>query len=397
MSHAKAQRREERRRLLRVPFASLRLCVRLCCLGSVIVASALDAQTPAKDGALSAAYAPARDESRQYAVETLSSGLDNPCGVAVRPGAPPAGPWEIFIAESGAGQVVRASSTADSAKPAPVIVGFPRASYGSGPSYRIGPLSLDFLTPTKLVVGTGGLDDGKEIVQVYLLPDSNEPIAYDKADHAVGPVIAGPKSATGEGNFFGLAKTEDALFVASHGDDAYGWILKASLAANRLADLQPFIATRKLTGGGAPSGLAINPKPNAHYLVVSQMGTTGEARDSVLSFFSPRSENKLALMLPLGLRDAVAIAYSPSGDLYALDFSWAAPAEGGVYRIDAAPVDGREGCRPVKIAAVTRPTGLAFAPDGSLYVTAIGDRTDLDQPPTGVLLKITPAGDTPKL
>src|SRR3954470_2475432 len=53
------------------------------------------------------AFADARDESRQYFVETLAEKLDNPCGVAVRPGAPAGGPYEVFISESGAGRIVR--------------------------------------------------------------------------------------------------------------------------------------------------------------------------------------------------------------------------------------------------------------------------------------------------
>ena len=39
----------------------------------------------------------------------------------------------------------------------------------------------------------------------------------------------------------GFERADDALFVASHGDDQQGWILKATVAANRAANLQPFI------------------------------------------------------------------------------------------------------------------------------------------------------------
>jgi hypothetical protein len=51
----------------------------------------------------------------------------------------------------------------------------------------------------------------------------------------------------------------------------------------------------------------------------------------------------------------------------------------------------------VKIAAVERPTSLAFTADGSLYVTAFGDRNDPDAPSTGALLKITPKEGAPPL
>jgi hypothetical protein len=62
-------------------------------------------------------------------------------------------------------------------------------------------------------------------------------------------------------------------------------------------------------------------------------------------------------------------------------------------------VDGRESCRPVKIAAIKRPTALAFTADGALYVTAFGDSAGDDDgaKPAGALLRITPKGDAPRL
>ena len=47
----------------------------------------------------------------------------------------------------------------------------------------------------------------------------------------------------------------------------------------------------------------------------------------------------------------------------------------------------------MKIAAAERPTALCFAPDGAMYVTALGTRQSPDGEPTGVLLKITPKND----
>jgi hypothetical protein len=142
--------------------------------------------------------------------------------------------------------------------------------------------------------------------------------------------------------------------------------------------------------------VAIDLKPNHHYLVVSQLGELTAARDSRVAMYSPTS-GELALNLATGLHDIVGLAYSPTGDLYAVDFSWADAKAGGVYRLEAAQVDGRESCRAVKLAAAVRPTSLAFTPAGSLYVTAFGERTDPDAAPTGVLLHITPQAGGPKL
>ena len=61
-----------------------------------------------------------------------------------------------------------------------------------------------------------------------------------------------------------------------------------------------------------------------------------------------------------GLYDITALAYSPkTGLLYATDFAWMAPAEGGLFRIDAAA----SGVKTTKIASLERPTALAFAPE----------------------------------
>lgn len=335
------------------------------------------------------AAAAGADESAQNVVETLLSNLDNPVSLALRPGAAAEGPYELFLSESGAGRIVRLATDKPS-EITPVVNGFPLGDSGGQASRRVGPLALEFLSPNRLAVGTGGLDSGKELVQVYALPEDKSPLPYDKFDHSAGPVPASNRSATGEGDFVALAKTEDALFVVPASGDPRGWILKAVLDVNRLADLQPFIATEKVAGVGGPRAAVINPKANYHYLVVGEAGQPTAERDSRLSMFSPKSGD-LALNLNTGLYDIAGLAYSPGGDLYALDFATAKPNEGGVYRLESTTADGHETCRAVKIASVVRPTAMLFTPDGTLYVTALGDGA------AGQLVKITPKLDTPKL
>jgi len=329
------------------------------------------------------------DDSSKYTVETLVDGLNHPTGLALRPGAAAEGPFELHLAESGAGRVVRVSTAKPDAL-APVINGFPVGEFPDSPPFRAGPLAVAFLSPNRLAVGTGGLGAGRDLVHVYALPENGAPLPYDKFDHSVGPVAASNRSAGGEGSFTALAKTEDALFAVPAAGDQRGWVLKAILDANRLADLQPFIATQSAAGVGAPRAVVVNPKTNYHYLVVGQAGEPSLQRDSRITMYSPAS-GEPALNVSVGLYDVVGLAYSPGGDLYALDFAAAKPSEGGVYRLEAATVDGRETCRAVKIASVLRPTALVFTPDGALYVTARGDAAD------GKLLKITPQDDAPKL
>jgi hypothetical protein len=339
-------------------------------------------------------YAEPRDESAQYVVETLLEHLDNPCGLALRPGTPSPGPFEIFLSESGAGRVIRLLS--DKAEEwTTAVADFPLAAWSVDDACRVGPLGLEFLSRNRLAVGTGGLEAGADLVRMYDLPSHGAALTYDQADHSAGPVPPGGRSTTGEGDFYSLAKTEDALFATACGDDR-GWVLKAILDANRAAGLEPFIATRAIAGVAGPTAAVVDPKPNHHYLVIGQMGEPTDALDSRITFYSPIGGD-VAMNLATGLRDIVSLAYSPTGDLYAADLSLADASHSGVYRIEAATVDGRQSCRAVKIAAVVHPTALMFTPNGELYVTAFGEQRVAGAEPTGLLLKITPQADAPKL
>jgi hypothetical protein len=50
-----------------------------------------------------------------------------------------------------------------------------------------------------------------------------------------------------------------------------------------------------------------------------------------------------------------------------------APQETGIFRLEDASQPGQPAARAVKVADVPRPTAMAFAPDGALYVTADGN------------------------
>jgi hypothetical protein len=68
-----------------------------------------------------------------------------------------------------------------------------------------------------------------------------------------------------------------------------------------------------------------------------------------------------------------------------------APEEGGLFRLDAETKEGAQSLKAVKIASLDKPTALAFAPDGTLYVTVVGPKgAEENAPKEGKVLKIAP-------
>jgi len=324
------------------------------------------------------------DESVNFRVEVVLRHLDNPCGLIARPTRSKEGPYDLFLAESGAGRVLHVS-TASPNDYRPVISGFPTNDFNKRLAFRIGPLGLAFLTPrSKLIVGDSGQPNGNDLVSVYTLPADGEVLDATKPDHSAGPLRNRPGTDAGNVNFLSMAKSGEMVYVSVGGDDDQGVILKAGIESDRLAYLKP-LPTNASTSGGAPGGIAMIPPPRPTFLVVSQIGSFETPGDSSLTFYGPATGEK-AMSLPTGLHDMVSLAYSPSGQLYTADFAWAEENAGGVYRLDDVRRAGKQGCRAVRIASITRPMALAFTSDGTLWVTAFGSGMNTKQ---GQLLKIT--------
>jgi hypothetical protein len=314
-------------------------------------------------------------------VTALITGLDNPCGVAVQPNT-----GTLFVSDSAAGRIIRFNPNSAS-RATPVVTEFGQDIYGKGPMYNIGPLGLGFLNQQTLVVGGGEKVDGQEILSIFTVPAEGKSITADQAKHKLGPLGPSEETKMGEGNFYGVAVTPQAIYITSNGDDTKGWILRAEVNDNTPGELKPFIATKvALEDTDAPVGITLASDGS---LVVGQMGEVNKPGDSLLTVYD--KSGKLLLRAATGLHDIAALAYSPSGKLYAVDFAWVDAGQGGLYRLDVSKDGQSATCKATKIASLDKPTAMAFGTDGSLYVTVFGTAKEGARTKPGQLLKI--AGD----
>jgi hypothetical protein len=318
--------------------------------------------------------------AQEAKVETVVGGLSNPCGVAVQPET-----GHVFLSDSALGRVVRVVD----GKLEDVITGFPKDVFGKGPFYDIGPLGLVFLDKNTLVVGDGGFKDGEECIRVYTVPEAGKPaLNFDKDAKAKSGPLAPAEGLLGEGNLYGLAATKSAIYVTCNGDDTKGWVAKADLTGSKLGKLERYIATKEAVEVDAPVAITISERGE---IVVGQFGENNKPHDSLLTFYSAKTGMKI-MNLETGLYDITALAYSPKTKLlYATDFAWMAESEGGLFRLDAAQGNAATAVKAVKVLPLDKPTAMAFAPDGTLYITVIGPKkADENAPKDGKLLKIAP-------
>lgn len=306
--------------------------------------------------------------------ETVLGGLTNPCGIAVQPET-----GTIFVADSGAGRVIRIVDGAAQE----VIVGFAKDIYGKGPMYDIGPLGLAFLDKDTLVVGGGDKIDGEDALYVFKIPAVGEPAI--KADASVVALtLPATDEVKGEGNFYALAVTEDAIYVTCNGDDTKGWVSKADRNGTEVGPFTRSLPTKEKVEVDAPVAITVSPEG---HLVVGQMGEISVPGDGLLSFYRTDDGDLLA-NFPVGLSDITGLAYSPKGQLYAVDFVWHDTTQGGLFQLIRDPSDATK-ATVKKLAGLDKPTAMVFGPDGALYVTVIGTGEE-STAGTGSVLRFAP-------
>lgn len=355
-------------------------------LASHVTSAAGQETPPEADGEQTEAVV---DLTGEFLVETAAEALDNPCGLSLRSGSRSEDAHDLVFSESGAGRVV-AVPTEQTNQIRPLIVGFPTGPWEMIGGVVVGPLDTQFLTPGKLAVGYGGGGRGPAAIRVFLLSEAAEqeaPLTFEEMDHEVQASPAGGAADDANVSFFSLANNDSALLAAAGGNASGDWIYKATLNKNKLTDLQRHIDGKALTDAARPMAAIIDQRSGNGYLVAGHIGELSDRRDSVLVFYAPGS-GRLAATFPANVYDLVDLAYSPaSGNLYAVDAAWHDASRGGVYRLDAKTVDGKQQCEAVRIAQCSRPTSLAFTPSGTtLYVTTFGPK---DEDKSGQLLKIT--------
>jgi DNA-binding beta-propeller fold protein YncE len=325
------------------------------------------------------------------AVETMLDELDSPSAVAVRPGGT-MDRFEIFVAERAAGQIIK--WVAGETEPQPAIVGFQPGGADEGRSQQTGLQAIHFLDPTRLVVIAAD-QDRTALVRSYELRD-DAPVKADAMHEQVGVAAQnGIRRGTEALRLHDVARTlandrvPDLMIVTATGDERERGLWKVPVRAGTIGDLLPFAAETQrsspllggVRGGSHPTAIAVS---NQGYVAVAQ------AKDShsELAFYNPIDGARL-MQCALDLTNIAALAYSPqTGNLYAAAVN-SDEVDSGIYRIDDESQPAAPACKAIKVADIKHPTAMAFAPDGTLYVSAMGDNDDDTRYDNGVLLKIT--------
>lgn len=342
-------------------------------------------------------------------VTVVAENLHQPVAIAVRPAIDDLDPLEVCVAEAGTSRVSLISLEQQGLSPVVVAELTPQnketASDEADPaveaSFSSGNYRLLFLNQQTLLVARGGRSLRERELQVLRL-ESESGITTGRLRQRIRELKA-KKSDDQSGRYTSLVSSGKYVFASLLPHTGSGYVLRSRHASGTLS------ALRAISVGTKPAAIrAATIGPNGYFVAtvdsLSNATSDGEERvpGSELAFMqsdtavSGQKGTETRLSLPL--QAVVEIAYSPlrnpaEHQLYAL-VSMAGEGggenlEAGVYRLDATlEENGRNSIKPELIYAVTDPTAMAFAPDGSLFVSTLGI-TPGDESPTGSILHLS--------
>lgn len=308
---------------------------------------------------------------------TLLEGLNSPFSICIS-----SVDGRMFVAESGALRIVEIKE----GKALPVYSKFSKSKFRG---YEVGPLSLHVETGEMFV----GHDDDKGLgnVSILKIPDSDSDNSPEAELKSTTTLAKTDEEATKLGQFSSLVVKHSVAYVVTNGDEENGWIAMSEMAEGKLKPLRPTIATAVKSSFANPSSVIVSR--NGAYILVSQMGSTSEQKDSRLTFYS--LQGKLKLNLEVDLHDIVALAYSPNRKhLFALDASLADPTKGGLYKLIGA---GQVKCKVKKLADLSYPTSMAFDSSGNLFITQLGGPPGSEEAKNGKVTKFEGLDVMPEL
>ena len=317
----------------------------------------------------------AKRKPGEIVVTTVVEGLNNPFSIAISKTAN-----RIFVAESGAQRIVEIKD----GKAVEIASEFDPQDYRG---YKAGPISLFCAGENVLLVGHDSKSGKGSLTKLTITPNAEDATKTD-----VKRETAEIKTKEGEpslNQFSNILVKHSVIYVVTRGDEENGWVALAEFENEKVTSLRPSIATAKLSSYPGPTCSTVSP--GGEYLVISQMGKEGAAKDSRLVFYT--LQGKMLRNFEVELQDIVSLAYSPTRKhLFAIDYNSAEPDKGGLYKLIGK--DAKK-CDVKKLQDLNYATSMAFDSKGNLYIASLGGPPTADGKPNGKLIKIEGLDDRP--
>ncbi len=304
-------------------------------------------------------------------IETVSTGLQQPAGVAVSQGDLP-GDLRLVVLQADGGLI---------------------AHQPGGGAKELARLPLQDSTPHERGQCLLGLDDRTLVAGVGLGKRSQRALlglrfppgkqAHSAVRRDLVQELMPDDAPDQPGKYLSLACNSRYVYIVLAHEGGGGSLLRARHTGSRLSGLRPLATAGELPPDTTPRAVTVSPQGHVVVAVESQ----GKETPSQLLFADPELTDASGppLLMELDTSGMVALAYAPqvrpvNRRLYALISQANGSKASGLYRIDAAIVDGVQYGAAVLLAELENPTAMAFGAADELYVTTAGD--------DGALLKL---------